>query len=604
MTEQNLLQHLLRSGLTPSFSFPLDVAEFRADGLVQNRTHTWPKMQNDLKKALVEYSPGRILTVDGTDYRVQGLFVYAPSDGINHAADHFDHGVDFERLWYYNRCTLDACGWVSSDLRSMQYPGDELGDCPVCGSKESVRSDVWYRPDGFAPKLVPWNIKGSRPQPDANWSPTMKPEMVRQTSKFEPAGGVEFPAPISGEDLAEFIPYTPDDLAAATSVSEPDRNVLEGLLERVQLRSTRDDGQGIELLLVNSGYQGQGYYICGQCGLIDKQQNLAIANQAEGHFRPYVPMPDPDEDDVGTNHPSRQKCHGSSVTLDGRESLYLGMLFRTDVLIMSIEIKQPFEPSQSTARDRQLNAALVTLKEALITCLQREMLYNNREIQGGIRKRVVRNADGGIQSKFVEVFLYDDVSGGAGLTSSLMTQDDSWSALMRVLRDVEVQLQGTRCLNGVGCESACIGCLLDFRNSPEHPRLNRHEGLRLLRYLLEGTVPQPSPHELNSITMTLKEILQGLDSSVSVEAQDGRLRFARHNEELVIYPMVSYVDPFEDPRVLEMVDEDVEFEILEQEDDFSTNDASIMTLPLQIMMREPSFVAERIHARLDSGYLA
>lgn len=603
MTETNLLQHLLRSGLTPSFSFPLDVAEFRADGLVQNRTHTWPKMQNDLKKALVEYSPGRVLTVDGTDYRVQGLYIYAPSDGISHAEEHFAGGVDFDRLWYYNRCTDDACGWVSSDLRTMQYPGDERGDCPVCGKLASVRSDVWYRPDGFAPKLVPWNIKGSRPQRGGSWSPTMKPEVVRNTSRVEPAGGVEFPAPVSGDDMGEFIAYGSESLAASTTVSDEERAVLQGMLSRVHLRSTRDDGQGIELLLVNSGYQGQGYYICRLCGLIDKQQNLAMVNEGEGHFRPYVPMPDPDEEDVGPNHPSRQKCHGASVTLDGRESLYLGMLFRTDVLILSIEIQQPFEQSQRTTRDRQLNDGLVTLKEAIITCLQREMLYNNREIQGGIRKRAVRDDQGVIQSTFAEVFLYDDVSGGAGLTSSLMTQEDSWSALMRILEDVELQLGGTRCLNGVGCESACIGCLLDFRNSAEHSRLNRHEGLRLLRYIMEGTVPQPSTHELESIARTQNELLQELDPSMLVEVQGGRLRITRNSDELFIYPMVNYVDPYEDPRVVELNEADVEFEVHNEEGDFFEENAVHATLPMRVMMREPSFVAERIHARLDPEYL-
>ena len=57
MNENLLLNHLLREGITPSFSFPLDVCEFKAEGRVNGDRHVWPNMQQDLKKALSEFSP-------------------------------------------------------------------------------------------------------------------------------------------------------------------------------------------------------------------------------------------------------------------------------------------------------------------------------------------------------------------------------------------------------------------------------------------------------------------------------------------------------------------------------------------------------------------
>ena len=69
MNENLLLNHLLREGITPSFSFPLDVCEFKAEGRVNGDRHVWPNMQQDLKKALSEFSPGRVITVDGEKYR-------------------------------------------------------------------------------------------------------------------------------------------------------------------------------------------------------------------------------------------------------------------------------------------------------------------------------------------------------------------------------------------------------------------------------------------------------------------------------------------------------------------------------------------------------
>ena len=51
MNEEMLLQHLLRSGITPSFSFPLDVCEFRGEGtLGPFKPRVWPKMQQDRKR--------------------------------------------------------------------------------------------------------------------------------------------------------------------------------------------------------------------------------------------------------------------------------------------------------------------------------------------------------------------------------------------------------------------------------------------------------------------------------------------------------------------------------------------------------------------------
>ena len=89
MAEKNLLNHLIRTGLTPSFSFPLDVAEFRGEGQINFRRSVWPKMGTDLKQALSVYSPGKILTVDGVEYEVRGLYIYGAEDGVDRAKKHF-----------------------------------------------------------------------------------------------------------------------------------------------------------------------------------------------------------------------------------------------------------------------------------------------------------------------------------------------------------------------------------------------------------------------------------------------------------------------------------------------------------------------------------
>ena len=128
MANTNLLKHLLRSGITPSFSFPLDVAVFRGEGSQNFKPKIWPNMDSDLKQALSTYSAGKVLTVDGEEYQVKGLYIYESNDRINKALEHFSQDIGKERLKYYNRCIEERCGWVSNIMDKPNI----LDKCPIC----------------------------------------------------------------------------------------------------------------------------------------------------------------------------------------------------------------------------------------------------------------------------------------------------------------------------------------------------------------------------------------------------------------------------------------------------------------------------------------
>ena len=76
MNETPLLDHLLRAGLTPNFSFPLDVCEFTASG-VENSSRRFVNAQQDLGKA--EGMRQEVLVIDDIEYMVGGLALIAAS---------------------------------------------------------------------------------------------------------------------------------------------------------------------------------------------------------------------------------------------------------------------------------------------------------------------------------------------------------------------------------------------------------------------------------------------------------------------------------------------------------------------------------------------
>jgi Domain of unknown function (DUF1998) len=80
-----------------------------------------------------------------------------------------------------------------------------------------------------------------------------------------------------------------------------------------------------------------------------------------------------------------------------------------------------------------------------------------------------------------EVFIYDALPGGAGYARELEAR----------LGDVfaEAHRLAEAC-SDPECTGACYSCLLDYRNQPDHPVLDRHLGGALLDYILRGAQPQ------------------------------------------------------------------------------------------------------------------
>jgi hypothetical protein len=555
--ETGLLEFLLRDGVTPSFSFPLDVCEFKVEGLTDEngsgyRPKTWAKMGQDLRKALIEYSPGREIVVNGESYVVGGLSFFNPPDLINQARHIFQERLNSPSLKWYNRCLENRCGWVSKEMNSKI----EIDACPVCAEGE-VRGNRWYRPEGFAPILVPFNSKGEKEKTrNKFWkgrSHWMKAEPPRSIQTETTTGRIELPSPLLGDDAEEITHHPMDQIEELNSLSE-----------RLQLYSSRKEEDnpesGIELILINSGLNNSGYWLCPDCGRMELKRNKPFYNgpDNDGHHRPYAAQWRRSEE---PSEPRKQEARAICKThplgkeegeIEANGKIMLGMTFRTDLALFRFVKPPEFLEGKKLAKLRSFDGGIRAIKEAMVEEIQRTRGFVNREISGGVRKFASSN-DEGSRLYYTDIFLYDEVSGGAGLTHEVI---EHLEELPHIFKQIEQRLSGVECIEATGCDMACINCLLDYRNIREHDRLDRKNGLRLIRYIRHGILPtlesgeqdieiRPS-FEARKIANHLK-IDTGFEVSIEIKNEHQYFKIRNGKRELNLRPLSQMVKPEHDP---------------------------------------------------------
>lgn len=135
--------------------------------------------------------------------------------------------------------------------------------------------------------------------------------------------------------------------------------------------------------------------------------------------------------------------------------------------------------------------------------------------------RIRQNSSG----DYVDIYLYDSLSSGAGYAVSMESQIQTLLSKAREL------------LEGCTCESACHKCLKHYRNQFVHGMLDRKAALNLLDWGEQTRLPEElSPVRQKEIMAPMIRILQR--SGISVDF-DGH-RITAHgkwaSKKLVIYP--------------------------------------------------------------------
>ena len=520
----DLLEEMINRGFFPSFSFPLDVAAFtvlgtkkKGDGGPWTSPHTWASTSQDLKVALSEFAPGRKITVNKQTYQVGGIGINFPINPINHleelwlAEPHWEineesgekqvaERADEDGWRFFHRCVVPECGVIfKSTNPSFNLNGDET--CPACsavgdGNNGEVVSSRMVTPEVFRPIMKPYK-NGIFYSNTDDWINNSGIEMRGEEFSYENSarhriGKASLPTPLTDWQDEGFYPKW-------------DGGDQWTGLRLLSIIDAEDIGKATRLLNVNEGpnqwaseegasVKGNGFRICCKCG------HVALKKVGNFHHRPYAITRDKVgiyvntvlelsgeeaksmiEQQMGN---AKSKCSGAHS-----EHIVLGHEFRTDIVVLRFPVKEPLTSNWNTAF---FDGAVRAIKEALITEVTSALKLMDREIGGNYRKVVLPRADETeSKDKFIDIFLYDQVSGGAGLVSRIEEDLDNnpENGIEFILDRVQERLGGKYCGKGnQPCQRVCT-CLMDFRNKMEHDRMSRPLGLQLLEFMRNGTPP-------------------------------------------------------------------------------------------------------------------
>lgn len=220
------------------------------------------------------------------------------------------------------------------------------------------------------------------------------------------------------------------------------------------------------LLVTNSGPRREGYTYCTRCGVIAPTANPANRLSAE-HSKPY-----PDD--------REPTCSGSAST----SGLVLGTDFISDVLLIGLKVDSPVTLQPGFLAT---DVALRTLAEALTIAGCRVLEIERGEMQAEYRPALTPGGHAGLEA---EIYIYDTLAGGAGFAQRI--GDNGRQVFEQALELLE------HCPSY--CDHSCYRCLRSFKNRFEHDLLDRHVGVSLLRYLLDGTEPALAKVRLEAST--------------------------------------------------------------------------------------------------------
>jgi ATP-dependent helicase YprA (DUF1998 family) len=312
-----------------------------------------------------------------------------------------------------------TCGYC--DL----YSGPQEGagaTCPSCSSTEYGTGDAspWIRPPGFA------------------HAGTVLPRTEPDPDKYSRAGK-----------------------AVLHTKSPSDWEALAGY----QGLSTAMLDETNEIIVTNEGPKEEGFRVCKTCGAAEPFVNARIGTtQDNKHAEP------------------RPNAQGTYPTCAAPNFgvFRLGTTFLAEVLLLRFAVpnRQMLSPVGVGSRAYQIAAR--SLSEALSVAACQVLEIEAGEIVTGYRPGLHAQTPLG---SAVEIFMYDQLSGGAGY--------------VREARDrISAVLDGTRALlqhrpimgrePPPACDRACYGCLLSFKSGFEHALFDRHVALDLLEAAASG----------------------------------------------------------------------------------------------------------------------
>ena len=135
----------------------------------------------------------------------------------------------------------------------------------------------------------------------------------------------------------------------------------------------------------------------------------------------------------------------------------------------------------------------------------------------------------GSEASYIDIYLYDSLSSGAGYAVSVA------DSITDLLEDM------SKMLSSCDCGAACSKCLKHYRNQFVHGKLDRFAALQLLKLGVDGEKASP----LNIATqikmiMPLVNILK--ESGCEITFDEAIIASGRKTKKIVVYPAM-WVEP-------------------------------------------------------------
>ncbi|MDB8794604.1 DEAD/DEAH box helicase [Romboutsia sp. 1001216sp1] len=202
------------------------------------------------------------------------------------------------------------------------------------------------------------------------------------------------------------------------------------------------------LIVLNKGPKGEGFNVCKDCG-------AAVVGSEELNSKIGRPYKHPRRNNIKCSHREH-------------ENVVLGHSFMTDMVIF--EFKLDNKKINTNIEDLWINSASITLAEAMVLAAGRLLDIEFNEIRSGYRLRA------GEDCVYVDIFLFDSLSSGAGYSSELANKTN------------ELLEYTLKILQSCDCEQSCHKCLNHFWNQRVQNKLDRKLAIQLLEWGQSGKI--------------------------------------------------------------------------------------------------------------------
>ena len=357
--------------------------------------------------------------------------------------------IEWETLEWLNYCS--RCGTILSEKQEDLSQSDSKCIVSTCGSR--IKSIRIYKPDGFSPEVKNRKVEEGEKKEDDR--------IYAQPARF----------PLSTKEADTVLPTK--SFGTRHGVGYHGRNK--------------------ELEVVNFGPNDEGFIVCRKCGAIGDKEFVS-----NSHNRPYPIF------NKGTM--TSNKCSGSIPAVTS-----FGFSFHSDITVFRTKFTGDMVIEYN---ESWFNAACQSLSEAFVIGATRTLIIDPRELSGNYR--VIGPTEDDVRkgiTGYVEFFLYDTTSGGAGFAGSV------YNRFEQVLETTRTLLQ--ECM----CEQSCPSCLRTYANKIWHEKLDRNLALDLLNYIQTGNIPFPNKVRAKIFIDRLEKTLRLMNGNLRTERQNDGTEF-------------------------------------------------------------------------------